>query len=61
MTHAFQNIFDESKHQPNKIQEDKESEFYNNSIKSWLWGNDCKSIQHITKKNLLLLKDSLDS
>ena len=35
-TNAFQNIIDESKRKPNKIFVDKDSEFYNRPMKSWL-------------------------
>ena len=42
ITNAFQNILNESKHKPNKIWEDKGSEFYNTSVKSWLWDNNIK-------------------
>ena len=45
---AFQKILDESNHKPNKIWVNKGSEFYN------------RSIQHIMKENLFLLKDSLE-
>ena len=37
---AFQKILDKTGRKPNKIQFDKESEFYNNSIKKWLKDND---------------------
>ena len=40
ITNAFQNKLDESIRKPNKIQEDKGSEFYNRSMKSWLQDND---------------------
>ena len=36
ITNAFQKILDKSNHKPNKIWIDKESEFYNRSMKSWL-------------------------
>ena len=36
------------------------SEFYNRSMKLWLQDNDIECIQHITKGNLLLLKDLLE-
>ena len=39
---------------------DKGSEFYNILMKSWLQDNDIEYIQHITKGNLLLLKDLLE-
>ena len=37
---AFQKILDDSNRKPNKIWADKGSEFYNNSFKKWLKGND---------------------
>ena len=37
---AFQKILDKSGRKLNKIWVDKESEFYNNSFKIWLKGND---------------------
>ena len=40
ITNAFQKIIDECTHKPNKIWVDKDSEFYNRSIKSWLGNND---------------------
>ena len=40
ITNAFQKILDESNHKPNKILVDKDSEFHNRSIKSWLEKND---------------------
>ena len=40
---AFQKILDKSRHKPNKIWVDKGSEFYNNSIKRWLKGNDVET------------------
>ena len=40
ITKAFQEILDESGHKPNKIWVDKESEFYNRLMKSWLKDND---------------------
>ena len=36
ITNAFQKILNESNRKPNKILEDKDSEFYNRSMKSWL-------------------------
>ena len=39
---AFQKILDESGHKPNKIWIDKENEFYNRSMKSWLVDNGTK-------------------
>ena len=35
-TNAFQNILEESNPKSNKIRVDKDNEFYNRSIKSWL-------------------------
>ena len=40
ITNTFQNKLDESIRKPNKIQEDKGSEFYYRSMKSWLQDND---------------------
>ena len=40
IVNAFQKILDDSKRKPNKISVDKESEFYNRSMKSWLQDND---------------------
>ena len=42
ITNAFQEILDESKRTPDKVQVDKGSEFYNRSMKSWLEKNDTK-------------------
>ena len=39
ITHAFQNILDESNPKPNKTWADKGSEFYNRLIKPWLEKN----------------------
>ena len=36
ITNAFQKILNESNRKPNKILVDKDSEFYNRSMKSWL-------------------------
>ena len=48
------------RHNPNKIRVNKGSEFYNRSIKSWLWYIwYWNFIQHIMKENLLLLRDLL--
>ena len=40
ITNAFQKIFDESNRKPNKIWVDRDSEFYNRLMKSWLQKND---------------------
>ena len=40
IVNAYQKILDDSKRKPNKIWVDKESEFYNRSMKSWLQDND---------------------
>ena len=40
---AFQKILDNSARKPNKIWEDKGSEFYNNSFKKWLKDNDIET------------------
>ena len=59
ITNAFQKILNESNCKPNKIWADEGSEFCNRSMKSSLKIFLQKSIQHITKENLLLLKDLL--
>ena len=40
IANAFQSILDNSKRKPNKIWVDKGGEFYKNSFKKWLQGND---------------------
>ena len=40
IANAFQSIFKKSNRKPNKIWVDERSEFYNNSFKKWLQGND---------------------
>ena len=40
ITNVFQEILDESGRKPNKIWKDKDSEFYNRSMKSWFYNND---------------------
>ena len=40
ITNAFQKAFNESNRKPNRIWVDKDSEFYNRWIKSWLEKND---------------------
>ena len=60
ITNDFQKILDDSKRKPNKIWADKNSEFYNRSMKSWLEKNDIEIIQGKMKENLLLLKNSLE-
>ena len=60
ITNAFQKILNELKRKPNKIWVDKRSEYHNRPMKSWLEKMRKKCIQHIMKKNLLLLKDLLE-
>ena len=55
-----QNILDESSHKSNRIWVDKDSEFYNRSMKSFFQSNDIEYIQSILMENLLLLKDVLE-
>ena len=57
ITNAFQQILDEFNHKPNKVWVDKRSDFYNGSVRSWLQDN---GMQHLTKRNLLLLDDLLE-
>ena len=60
-TNVSQKFLDESSCKPNKTQVDKESKFYNRSMKSWLQDNDSRNAtQHVMKENLLLPKDSLE-
>ena len=40
IANAFQNILEDSNRNPSKVWVDKGSEFYNNSFKKWLHGND---------------------
>ena len=40
IVNEFQSILKKSNKKPNKIWADKGSEFYNNSFKKWLQGND---------------------
>ena len=40
IANAFQNILEDSNRNPSKVWVDKGSEFYNNSFKKWLQGND---------------------
>ena len=61
ITNAFQKKLNESNRKPNKIWVDKGSEFYSRSTKSLLGKTIQKCIQHITKENLLLLKDLLET
>ena len=60
ITNVFQKILDEYNSKPNKIYIDKDSELYNRSMKAWLEKMPWKCIQHITKENMLLLKDLLE-
>ena len=49
ITYAFQKILNRSNRKLNKIWVDKDSEFYNRSIKSWLEKND---IEMYSKHNV---------
>ena len=58
---SFQSILKQSNRKPNKIWVDKGSEIYNAFFKKWLQEiMILLFIQHIMKKNLLLLKDLLE-
>ena len=57
---AFQIILKQSNRKPNKIWVDKGSEFYNAYFKNACGIMMFLCIQHIMKKNLLLLKDLLE-
>ena len=56
ITNAFQKILKEYNRKPNKIWIDRGSEFYNRLIKSCLEKMKRKYIQHLMKKNLLLVR-----
>ena len=54
ITGAFQKILGKSGRKPNKLWVDRNSNFYNRSMNSWLHNNDKKIyIQRIMKENLL--------
>ena len=55
-TNAFQKNLDESKRKPDKIWADKDSEFYNRSMKSWLQDNNIEINRLIKEMNRLLSK-----
>ena len=62
ITNAFQKIYDQSNHKPNKIwkiQIDKGSEFYNRSLKP-LSQDDMEMYSTHNEGNLLLLRGLLD-
>ena len=61
ITNAFQKMLNESNRKPNEIWVDKGSEIYSRSTKSLLGKTIQKCIQHITKENLFLLKDLLET
>ena len=58
ITNPFWKILDESNDKRNKMWVDKDSEFYNRSMKSYFQKNDIE-IQSRRKENQLLWKDSL--
>ena len=58
ITNPFWKILDESNGKRNKMWVDKDSEFYNRSMKSYFQKNDIE-IQRIRKENQLLWKGSL--
>ena len=60
ITDAFQKKLNEYKRKSNKIWFDKYSEFYNQSLKSWLEKNDIEMYSHKMKENMMLRKDSLE-
>ena len=60
ITNAFQKVLEESGRKTNAIWVDKCSEVCNRLMKSWLEKMVEKCIQHIIKKNPLLLKDLLE-
>ena len=60
IANAFQSILKDSNKKPNKIWVDKGSEFYKNYFKNGYKTMILLCIQHIMKKNPLLLKDLLE-
>ena len=58
ITNPFQKILKGSNRKPKKIWLDNGSKLYNRSMKSWLEKMILKSIQHIMKESLLLLKET---
>ena len=56
----FKKILDESNCKPSRICVDKDSEFHNRSMKSFLKNNKIKMHSADNKKNLLSLKDLLE-
>ena len=60
ITDAFQKKLNEYKCKSNKIWFEKYSEFYNQSLKSWLEKNDIEMYSHKMKENMMLPKDSLE-
>ena len=51
---AFQKILDDSNRKPSKIWVDKESEFYNNSLKKWVKDNDIEMYSiHNERKSVI--------
>ena len=57
ITNAFQKMLKESNGKPNKIWDDKGSEFYNRSVKKCLKDNGIEMYSKHNEGNLLLLKD----
>ena len=60
ITNALQNILKESNYKPNKIWEDKSSEFYTRSMKSLLEKNAIEMYSTQNEEDLLLQKDLLE-
>ena len=52
--YAFQKILDDSNRKPSKTWVDKESEFYNNSLKKWVKDNDIEMYSiHNERKSVI--------
>ena len=51
ITNAFQNFLDKSNRKSNKMWVDKESQFYNRSMKSWLQYNDKEIYSTLNEEN----------
>ena len=54
VTNVFQKLLDESSRKPNKIWVEWSSEFYNRSMKLWLYGNGIEMYSTHNKENCVL-------
>ena len=53
---AFQRVLNESRYKPDKILVDKESKFYNSSMKSWLQDSDIEKYSTYNKEKSVVTK-----